>query len=157
MIGPGTGLAPFRAFLQERQLQAAEGKKLGPAMLFFGCRHPDQDFFYRQELEALAAKGLVELHVAFSRHGGEKTYVQDLLRKHRSRVWELIEAGGAYLCLRRRSRMEPDVKRALARSTPKKRTPVRQQPTPGWSRWAATTAMCWTCGQGIEPVRRRKA
>ncbi|GLS28610.1 cytochrome P450 / NADPH-cytochrome P450 reductase [Mesorhizobium albiziae] len=114
MIGPGTGLAPFRAFLQERQLQAAQAKKLGPAMLFFGCRHPDQDFLYRPELEEMAGKGLVELHVAFSRHGGEKTYVQDLLRKNRSRVWELIEAGAHIYVCGDGSRMEPDVKRALA-------------------------------------------
>jgi cytochrome P450/NADPH-cytochrome P450 reductase len=114
MIGPGTGLAPFRAFLQERALLAAAGKKLGPAMLFFGCRHPDQDFLYRQELEDMAAKGLAELHVAFSRHDGEKTYVQDLLRKNSKRVWELIEAGAHVYVCGDGSRMEPDVKRALA-------------------------------------------
>jgi cytochrome P450 / NADPH-cytochrome P450 reductase len=113
MIGPGTGLAPFRAFLQERTLLAGSGKKLGPAMLFFGCRHPDQDFLYRQELGEMAAKGFVELHVAFSRHDGERTYVQDLLRQNRARVWELIDAGAHIYVCGDGSRMEPDVKRAL--------------------------------------------
>jgi cytochrome P450/NADPH-cytochrome P450 reductase len=115
MIGPGTGLAPFRAFLQERAAAKAAGERLGPAMLFFGCRHPDQDFLYREELEAMAVQGLAELHVAFSRHDGEKAYVQDLLRKRRAEVWKLIEAGANIYVCGDGSRMEPDVKRALAR------------------------------------------
>lgn len=113
MIGPGTGLAPFRAFLQERAAQAAAGRTLGPAMLFFGCRHPDQDFIYEDELKAFAAKGLVDLHVAFSRHDGEKAYVQDLIRKERARVWRLIEDSAVIYVCGDGSRMEPDVKRAL--------------------------------------------
>jgi cytochrome P450 / NADPH-cytochrome P450 reductase len=84
-------------------------------MLFFGCRHPDQDFLYREELEAMAVQGLAELHVAFSRHDGEKAYVQDLLRKRRAEVWKLIEAGANIYVCGDGSRMEPDVKRALAR------------------------------------------
>ena len=57
MIGPGTGLAPFRGFLQERDVLRARGAALGPAMLFFGCRHPDQDYLYREELERLCRRG----------------------------------------------------------------------------------------------------
>ncbi|MGE0499461.1 MAG: bifunctional cytochrome P450/NADPH--P450 reductase [Rhizobiaceae bacterium] len=115
MIGPGTGLAPFRAFLQERALLKAQGRALGPAMLFFGCRHPDQDYLYRDELEKFAADGICELFVAFSRNGSEKAYVQDILRRERAKVWPLIEAGGKVFVCGDGSRMEPDVKRELTR------------------------------------------
>lgn len=113
MIGPGTGLAPFRGFLQERAVQKAKGVKVGPAMLFFGCRHPDQDFIYRDELEGWAKEGLVDLHVAFSRAEGTKAYVQDVIRRERAAVWAAIKAGAVIYVCGDGSRMEPDVKRAL--------------------------------------------
>lgn len=114
MIGPGTGLAPFRSFLQERATQKREGATLGPAMLFFGCRRPDQDFLYADELKAHAADGIVELHTAFSRMEGQtKTYVQDLVRAQQDRVWSLIEAGAIVYICGDGGKMEPDVKRAL--------------------------------------------
>lgn len=113
MIGPGTGLAPFRGFLQQRAAWKAEGVKLGPAMLFFGCRHPDKDFLYAEELKGFETAGVVELHVAFSRAGETKTYVQTLVHLAGARVSELIDAGATIFVCGDGSRMEPDVKRAL--------------------------------------------
>ena len=113
MIGPGTGLAPFRGFLQERADRKARGANLGPAMLFFGCRHPEQDFIYADELKAFAAEGLCELHTAFSRVDGAKTYVQHLLAAQKDRVWELIEKGAIVYVCGDGSKMEPDVKATL--------------------------------------------
>jgi cytochrome P450/NADPH-cytochrome P450 reductase len=113
MVGPGTGLAPFRGFLQERAAQKASGLALGPSMTFFGCRHAEQDYIYRDELESFAAQGVTELHVAFSRMGSTKVYVQDLLREHADRVWSLLGQGAVIYVCGDASKMEPDVKRAL--------------------------------------------
>ena len=113
MIGPGTGLAPFRGFLQERAALKANGTSLGPAMLFFGCRHPDQDFLYADELKAFAANGIAELHTAFSRAEGPKTYVQNLIAAEKERVWSLIERGAIIYVCGDGGKMEPDVKAAL--------------------------------------------
>jgi cytochrome P450 / NADPH-cytochrome P450 reductase len=113
MIGPGTGLAPFRGFLQERAARKAKGTSLGPAMLFFGCRHPDQDFLYADELKAFAADGIVELHTAFSRADGPKTYVQHLVAAQKDKVWSLIEQGAITYVCGDGGKMEPDVKAAL--------------------------------------------
>jgi cytochrome P450 / NADPH-cytochrome P450 reductase len=113
MIGPGTGLAPFRGFLQERAHRKADGASLGPAMLFFGCRHPEQDYLYADELKAFAADGITELHTAFSRADGPKTYVQHLIAAQKDRVWSLIGQGAIIYVCGDGSRMEPDVKAAL--------------------------------------------
>ncbi|MGB8398715.1 MAG: NADPH--cytochrome reductase, partial [Bradyrhizobium sp.] len=113
MIGPGTGLAPFRGFLQERAARKAEGASLGPSMLFFGCRHPAQDYLYADELKAFAASGVTELHTAFSRSDGPKTYVQHLVAAQKDRVWSLIEQGAIIYVCGDGSKMEPDVKAAL--------------------------------------------
>jgi cytochrome P450/NADPH-cytochrome P450 reductase len=113
MVGPGTGLAPFRGFLQERAALKAKGASLGPAMLFFGCRHPDQDFLYADELKAFAADGITELHTAFSRAESPKTYVQNLVAAQKERVWSLIEQGAIVYVCGDGGKMEPDVKAAL--------------------------------------------
>ena len=113
MIGPGTGLAPFRGFVRERAALKAQGRPLGPAMLFFGCRHPDQDFIYGGELKEHADAGVVDLHVAFSRLEGKKRYVQDLLREQSESLWPLIGQGAMVYVCGDGGRMEPDVKRAL--------------------------------------------
>ena len=114
MVGPGTGIAPFRGFLAERSALKAAGKSLGPAMLFFGCRNPEQDFIYQEELEGHAKNGVADLHVAFSRAEKNKVYVQDLIREHRDAIWELIEKGARIFICGDGSRMEPDVRRALS-------------------------------------------
>jgi cytochrome P450 / NADPH-cytochrome P450 reductase len=113
MVGPGTGLAPFRGFLQERAALKAKGATLGPAMLFFGCRHPDQDFLYADELKAFEASGITELHTAFSRAQAPKTYVQNLVAAQKERVWSLIESGAIIYVCGDGGKMEPDVKAAL--------------------------------------------
>ena len=113
MVGPGTGLAPFRGFLQERAALKAKGASLGPAMLFFGCRHPGQDYLYAGELKAFAADGITELHTAFSRAEGPKTYVQNLVAAQKDRVWSLIESGAVVYVCGDGGKMEPDVKAAL--------------------------------------------
>ena len=115
MIGPGTGLAPFRGFLQERAAQRERGETVGPALLFFGCRHPRQDFIYEDELRAFAEQGVVHLFTCFSRVPGEqKTYVQDQVRQHRAEVWSLLEQGAVVYVCGDASRMAPDVRRAFA-------------------------------------------
>jgi cytochrome P450/NADPH-cytochrome P450 reductase len=113
MIGPGTGLAPFRGFLQERAARKAEGAALGPAILFFGCRHPEQDFLYAGELKAFAADGVCELYTAFSRVDGQKTYVQHLVAAEKDKIWSLIEQGAIIYVCGDGGKMEPDVKAAL--------------------------------------------
>ncbi|HEX8034117.1 MAG TPA: NADPH--cytochrome reductase, partial [Ktedonobacterales bacterium] len=114
MIGPGTGLAPFRGFLQERAARQANGEQLGPALLFFGCRHPDQDYLYRDELEAFAAQGVVTLYPAFSRVEGQpKTYVQDVIQQHADEVWPLLQQGAIIYICGDGGKMEPAVRQSL--------------------------------------------
>ncbi|MEM9332053.1 MAG: cytochrome P450 [Pseudomonadota bacterium] len=113
MIGPGTGIAPFRGFLQERAILKNAGKTLGPSILYFGCRHPDQDYIYQEELEQFAEDGITDLEVAFSRKEKKKVYVQDLIRENRDQIWSMLEKGAKVFVCGDGSRMEPDVRRAL--------------------------------------------
>lgn len=99
MIGPGTGYAPFRGFLEERAALHAQGVDLGEALLFFGCRHPEQDYIYREELAKWESKGIVQVLPAFSRLNEQKNYVQHQLWENRTKVWQLIEKGAKiYVC-----------------------------------------------------------
>ncbi|NQY15490.1 MAG: hypothetical protein HRT81_16785 [Henriciella sp.] len=115
MIGPGTGLAPFRGFIQARRALKTDGADLGEAMLFFGCRHPDQDFIYEEELKAAEADGVIALHTAFSRAQAERVYVQDVLRQQQAQVWRLIEDGAIIYVCGDGASMEPDVRRTLTK------------------------------------------
>jgi cytochrome P450 / NADPH-cytochrome P450 reductase len=101
MIGAGTGVAPYRGFLQARAGNKERGHKLGPAMLFHGCRNRARDHLYAEEFEAMARAGVVELEPAYSRpETGAKCYVQHRVSERRDRVWELIRAGRGGLRLR---------------------------------------------------------
>ncbi|MBW6438413.1 cytochrome P450 [Actinoplanes hulinensis] len=96
LIGPGTGFAPLRGFLQERALLPDRG----PAKLFYGCRHPEHDWLYREEMERWAADGVADLHLAFSAVPDHPhRFVQEALAEQGDAVWELLERGGhIYLC-----------------------------------------------------------
>lgn len=131
MVGPGTGLAPFRGFLQERAAMKASGKSLGPSMLFFGCRHPEQDFLYADELKGYAEQGITDLHVAFSRADTPKSYVQDLIAAQKDKVWKLIDAGAIIYVCGDGGKMEPDVKRVLM-SIYREKTGADETAAAGW-------------------------
>lgn len=116
LIGPGTGLAPLRGFVQERAALRSEGTEVGQTLLFFGCRRPDHDYLYREELEAYAQDGtLAGLYVAFSRQPETpKTYVQDLIRQHAQKLWSLLQEGAyVFVCGDAKS-MAPAVQQTFA-------------------------------------------
>jgi sulfite reductase (NADPH) flavoprotein alpha-component len=110
MIGPGTGVAPFRAFLQDRMATAAPGRN----WLFFGHQRSRCDFFYEDELTVMKAKGvLTRLTLAWSRDGDQKIYVQDRMRDVGRDLWAwLAEGAYAYVCGDAK-RMAKDVEAAL--------------------------------------------
>jgi len=110
MIGPGTGVAPFRAFLLDRKATGATGKN----WLFFGHQRSDCDFFYRDELNAMKTAGLLtRLSLAWSRDGDKKFYVQDRMREVGRELWSwLAEGAHVYICGDAK-RMAKDVERAL--------------------------------------------
>uniref|UniRef100_A0A158PCB9 NADPH--hemoprotein reductase n=1 Tax=Angiostrongylus cantonensis TaxID=6313 RepID=A0A158PCB9_ANGCA len=116
MIGPGTGFAPFRAFIQERKLQKDQGKEVGAMMLYYGCRHPDHDYIYREEIEQMVEDGVItDLYCAFSRAQEHKIYVQNRLWESREKVWSAVEAGAhIYVCGDARN-MARDVQNTLQR------------------------------------------
>ena len=110
MIGPGTGIAPFRAFLLDRRATGAGGKN----WLFFGHQRSDCDFFYSDELNAMKTAGLLtRLSLAWSRDGDKKFYVQDRMREVGRELWTwLAEGANVYVCGDAK-RMAKDVERAL--------------------------------------------
>lgn len=97
MIGPGTGLAPFRGFIQERAYLKEEGKPVGETILYFGCRKQSEDFIYEEELRKYEESGVLKMHVAFSRDQGEKVYVQHLLQQRAKEIWNLVGTENAHL------------------------------------------------------------
>lgn len=102
MFCAGSGLAPFRAFVQERACQLAAGRTLAPALLFIGCRYPDRDRLYHAELTRWEQQGAVKIYYAFSRapeESGGCQYVQERLWRERKEAVELWEKGAKiYVC-----------------------------------------------------------
>jgi len=102
MIGPGTGFAPFRGFLQHRQWQKSEKMDVGETILFTGCRNRAVDYIYAEELETYEKEGvLTKNFVAFSRDTDKKVYVQHLLEEQRELIWDCIKEGrngNIYVC-----------------------------------------------------------
>jgi sulfite reductase (NADPH) flavoprotein alpha-component len=110
MVGPGTGIAPFRAFLHDRQATGAKGKN----WLFFGDQRSSSDFLYREELETFKRDGLLaRLDTAFSRDQREKIYVQDRMRESAAELWRWLEEGAHFYVCGDAKRMAKDVDAAL--------------------------------------------
>lgn len=110
MVGPGTGIAPFRAFMQERVATAAAGRN----WLFFGDQKRASDFLYEEEWEQYLAKGqLARLDTAFSRDQPAKIYVQDRMRERASELWSWLRGGAHFYVCGDAKRMAKDVDAAL--------------------------------------------
>jgi sulfite reductase (NADPH) flavoprotein alpha-component len=110
MVGPGTGVAPFRAFLHDRQATRAAGRN----WLFFGHQRSGCDFFYEEELAAMKASGLLtRLSLAWSRDGKDKFYVQDRMREVGRDLWSWLADGAHIYICGDAKRMAKDVERAL--------------------------------------------
>ncbi|HLJ77762.1 MAG TPA: hypothetical protein VKT75_10120 [Acidobacteriaceae bacterium] len=110
MVGPGTGVAPFRAYLQHKEA----GMGRWPMWLFFGDQRASQDFLYRDELEAWVQNGVLQrLDTAFSRDQKFKIYVQDRIRENSAELWKWLDEGAYFYVCGDSKRMAPDVEAAL--------------------------------------------
>ncbi|MFC0322209.1 assimilatory sulfite reductase (NADPH) flavoprotein subunit [Gallibacterium melopsittaci] len=110
MIGAGTGIAPFRAFMQQRALEEASGKN----WLFFGNQTFTEDFLYQQEWQTFAKEGLLHrYHFAWSRDQQQKIYVQDRIREQASEIWQWLQAGAYIYVCGDANKMAKDVEKAL--------------------------------------------
>jgi sulfite reductase (NADPH) flavoprotein alpha-component len=110
MVGPGTGIAPFRAFLEEREIEGAKGKN----WLFFGDHRRANDFLYEAELLELQRKGvLTRLDTAFSRDQAEKIYVQNRMQENAAELWKWLQEGAYLYVCGDAKRMAKDVHQML--------------------------------------------
>jgi sulfite reductase (NADPH) flavoprotein alpha-component len=110
MVGPGTGVAPFRAYVEHK----AAGCGRWPMWLFFGDQRSSQDFLYREELLAWHDEGILDrLDTAFSRDQPEKVYVQQRIREHSAEIWRWLDQGAYFYVCGDSKRMAPDVEAAL--------------------------------------------
>ena len=115
LIGPGTGIAPMRALLQERRHhRQVQKQNIGRNVLYFGCKKKSLDYLYKEELEKFQSDGILdELHLAFSREQNDKVYVQHLLSKNAEDTWSLINDGVASIYVCGGVKMGHDVTEAL--------------------------------------------
>ena len=99
MVGPGTGAAPFRGFLWERYV-ASKTSAMAQTIFYYGCRHPDNDRLYKNEFDEIGKQDWVSIKNAFSRNGGKKVYVQQLVKEDCDLVWDILEnrKGVFYVC-----------------------------------------------------------
>ena len=110
MVGPGTGIAPFRAFLEERQATGAKGDN----WLFFGEQREALDFLYKDQLQGMHKDGVLKhLHTAFSRDQAKKIYVQDRIQENAAELYAWLENGAYFYVCGDASRMAKDVELAL--------------------------------------------
>jgi len=118
MVGPGTGLAPFRGFIQDRQAHRQATGSSGEMVMFFGCRSSKYDYIYEKELKAAEADGtLTKLLVAFSRDQAKKVYVQHLVEENQDMLWRmLVEENGHFYICGDAADMATDVQAALLRA-----------------------------------------
>ncbi|TYR80465.1 cytochrome P450 [Priestia megaterium] len=114
MVGPGTGIAPFRGFIQARGTMKKSGIQLGKAHLYFGCRSAEEDYLYQSELEQANEQGVITLHTAFSRmNSQQKTYVQHLMAENGKELIALLDKGAYLYICGDGSKMAPDVENTL--------------------------------------------
>jgi len=110
MVGPGTGIAPFRAFLQERRAVGARGRN----WLFFGAQRSSYDYYYGEEFEELKKQNfLAHLHCAFSRDKEHKVYVQHRMQENAAELWRWLDAGAYFYVCGDALKMAKDVDAAL--------------------------------------------
>ena len=130
MVGPGTGIAPFVAFLQERQAIGARGKN----WLFFGDQRKSFDFLYKDELMSMIKSGvLTRLHTAFSRDGDTKTYVQHRMMEQSGDLWNWIQQGAYVFVCGDASRMAADVDNTLVEIAEQQAGMTNEQAKSFWS------------------------
>eukprot|EP01127_Copromyxa_protea_P023966 TRINITY_DN9236_c0_g1_i1.p1 TRINITY_DN9236_c0_g1~~TRINITY_DN9236_c0_g1_i1.p1 ORF type:complete len:602 (+),score=123.03 TRINITY_DN9236_c0_g1_i1:217-1806(+) len=115
MVGPGTGCAIFRAYLQHRAWCKSQGQEVGKAIFFFGCRHENSDFIYAEEWKDMIEKGVLSIFsVAFSRDQGKKVYVQDKIKEHGKEIFDIVtQQEGCFFISGRAEKMPQDVRKAL--------------------------------------------
>ena len=140
MVGPGTGIAPFRAFLEEREARGAKG----PNWLFFGDQKRATDFLYEDQIVDWQRRGvLARLDLAFSRDQAEKIYVQHRMRENAAELWRWMEQGAHFYVCGDAKRMAKDVEDTLLAIAAEHGSKGTAMPRPGSTaspRPAATSA-----------------